>query len=117
MCIMLFSMTTPSMAAEAQMDENGEVVYYEMMDNLVQPRWSYAATASAALSIQGGTATMSYDCTGITGKCTKIVANAYLQKMDRWIYNDLIQQAILHTVHMVAGKITIHPVQEVIHTV
>lgn len=78
--IMLFSMTTPSMAAEAQMDENGEVVYYEMMDNLVQPRWSYAATASAALSIQGGTATMSYDCTGITGKCTKIVANAYLQK-------------------------------------
>lgn len=78
--IFLISMAMPTVAAEVQVDENGEAVYYEMMDNLVQPRWSYAASAGAALSIQGGTATMSYHCTGITGKCTKIVANAYLQR-------------------------------------
>ena len=78
--IMLFSLAMPTMAAEAQQDENGEAVYYEMMNNLIEPRWSYTATASAALSIRNGTATMSYDCAGIAGKCTKIVANAYLQK-------------------------------------
>ena len=80
--IMLISMALPTMAAEAEVDENGDAIYYEVMDNLVQPRWSYAATASAALSIKSGTATMSYDCTGITGKCTKIVANAYLQRWE-----------------------------------
>lgn len=79
MCMMI-SMSSVVLAAEAEQNNNGEVVYYEMMDNLVQPRWSYAAGATAALSIKNGTATMSYDCTGISGKCTKIVADAYLQK-------------------------------------
>lgn len=80
--VMLLGMAMPTMAAEAEVDENGEAVYYEAMDNLVQPRWSYAATATAGLSIVGGKATMSYSCSGIPGKCTKIVANAYLQRWE-----------------------------------
>ena len=80
--VMLLGMAMPTMAAEAEIDENGDAVYYEAMDNVVQPRWSYAATATAGLSIVGGKATMSYSCSGIPGKCTKIVANAYLQRWE-----------------------------------
>ena len=38
--VMLLGMAMPTMAAEAEVDENGEAVYFEAMDNLVQPRWS-----------------------------------------------------------------------------